>query len=186
MSKIFIAGSITIKRIDEAVTSRIDKMMCDHHDIIVGDADGVDSAIQKYLYDNHYANVIVYHSGKAPRNNIGCWETKAVHSKHKEGSREFYTAKDVEMAKDAEMGVMLWDTKSTGTLKNVIELVSQHKKSTIFINKLKKFQRVYNVNELELLTMVMAEADLKKADMKIKIFDRINQLKLQHLQPELI
>lgn len=186
MSKIFIAGSITIKCIDPIVIERINNILQNQYDIIVGDADGVDKSIQEYLHQENYPKVIVYHSGAKPRNNIGCWPTKAVSTHHKVGTREFFTAKDIEMAKDAEIGVMLWDTKSTGTLKNVIELVSQHKKSTVFINKDKRFQRVYNIDELELLTQAMSEAAFKKANMKIKIFDRINQLKQQYIQPELI
>lgn len=52
---------------------------------------------------------------------------------------------------------MLWDKKSTGTLKNIIELIKQHKKVTVFLQQEKKFQRVYNVDEFLLITQKMSE-----------------------------
>ena len=70
MEKIFIAGSISIKKLDESVTRRIDKMMNQGYEIILGDADGIDKAVQNYLNIQGYSKVTVYHSGTAVRNNI--------------------------------------------------------------------------------------------------------------------
>ncbi|MQW28393.1 hypothetical protein [Sinorhizobium meliloti] len=39
------------------------------------------------------------------------------------------------MAENAEIGFMLWDSKSTGTLSNIIELTRRGKKTVVFVNK---------------------------------------------------
>ena len=46
------------------------------------------------------------------------------------------------MAEAADYGLMIWDAKSTGTLSNVIELLSRKKKSLVFVNKEKEFKVV--------------------------------------------
>ena len=78
MEKIFIAGSISIKKLDESVTKRIDKMINQGYEIILGDADGIDKAVQNYLKIQGYNKVTVYHSGTTIRNNLGNWPTKSV------------------------------------------------------------------------------------------------------------
>ena len=65
------------------------------------------------------------------------WPTLArkshnVYSKAKVGSRAYFTAKDLEMARTSDYGLMIWDCKSTGTLSNVIELLREKKKSVVF------------------------------------------------------
>ena len=81
---------------------------------------------------------------------------------------------------------MLWDKKSTGTLKNIIELIKQHKKVTVFLQQEKKFQRVYNVDEFLLITQKMSELSLKNADKKINIYKSIASLKKVSIQPSFL
>jgi hypothetical protein len=45
MTKIFIAGSISIKHLDLKVKERIDNIIDANHTVLVGDADGVDYSI---------------------------------------------------------------------------------------------------------------------------------------------
>ena len=106
MEKIFIAGSISIKKLDESVTRRIDKMMNQGYEIILGDADGIDKAVQNYLNIQGYNKVTIYHSGTTVRNNLGNWSTKSVATKYRFGTRDFFTAKDLALANDADIGVM--------------------------------------------------------------------------------
>ncbi len=87
------------------------------------------------------------------------------------------------MAQVADFGLMIWDTKSTGTLSNVIELLARKKKSVVFVNKEKTFKTVGNVEQLEALVGCMSDHAKRKADEKIKLFDRITSLK--HEQPDL-
>jgi len=44
------------------------------------------------------------------------------------------------MAKDADVGLMIWDGKSTGTLSNIIELLTRKCNSKVFIHEEKVFQ----------------------------------------------
>ena len=66
--------------------------------VLVGDAKGVDSLVQKYLQKRNYENVWVYYAGNQIRNNFGHWPENQVVSKNNEKGREFYTLKDIQMA----------------------------------------------------------------------------------------
>ncbi|VBQ36407.1 hypothetical protein [Burkholderia pseudomallei] len=184
MTKIFIAGSISIKHLDPKVRERIDNIIDADHTVIVGDADGADSSIQSYLLERGANHAVVYCSGDKPRNNIGHWPVTCVQVKHAApGSRSFFTAKDIEMAKDADFGLMIWDAKSTGTLRNVIELLRRKKKSVVFVNKAKQFQTVGDVTQLESLVSFMSEPAMRKADEKIGLRESISELR--HEQAEM-
>lgn len=148
MTTIFISGSISIKKLDDEVINRLKNIMNRKCKVIIGDANGVDSMIQNIMSKENYKNVEVYCSGKYPRNNIGKWNVKNVYTNAPSKSRSFYTAKDLLMAHDCEYGMMVWDEKSKGTLKNVEELTSQQKKSIVYFNKRKRFIKISTEDDL--------------------------------------
>jgi hypothetical protein len=121
MTTVFIAGSISINRLHKNVQERIGKIVSSGLDVVVGDADGADTSIQKCLRDYQAVKV----TGNVPRNNVADWPVHNVYSKAKAGSRAYFTAKDLEMARESDYGLMIWDCKSTGTLSNVIELLRE-------------------------------------------------------------
>lgn len=166
-----------IKNLDSNVISRIDKIINSKFKVILGDADGIDTSVQQLLKGKEYDQVTIYCSGNQPRNNVGRWPLKVVTTDAPEGTRAFFTAKDLQLAKDADYGLMIWDTKSTGTLSNVIELLTLNKKSLVYINKLKDFKSVSNVNDLEKLIEIMSPDALAKAEAKIKLKSRIDSFK---------
>src|SRR6267154_5980205 len=139
MTTVFIAGSISISRLHEKVQERIHKIVSSDFNVVVGDAEGADTAIQECLHKYQAGKVTVYCTGDTPRNNVAEWPVHRVHSKAKIGSRAYFTAKDLEMAQHSDYGLMIWDCKSTGTLSNVIELLREKKKSVVFVNKNKDF-----------------------------------------------
>lgn len=186
MTSVFIAGSLSIKKINPSFLSRIDNIINENLSIIIGDADGVDRSIQEYLSLKKYQNVTVFYSGNQLRNNIGRWPTEQVLTEFEEGTKKFFTVKDMAMINSASYGLMLWDAKSTGTLKNVIELVCLNKKSTVFINKLASFQPVRNLEELEKLVGYMADGSIEKANQKINLKSRLLDLMNKRAQPNLI
>lgn len=186
MTTVFIAGSLTIKHLDLKVQERIMNIVHQDFDVIVGDADGVDTAIQQFLLDANYPHVTVFCTGEAPRNNIGNWAVHHVKTYHKPGSRAYFTAKDVAMAETADSGLMIWDTKSTGTLSNVIELLKNKKFSWVFINKLKTFLAVKNVDVLETLLEHMPPLARLKADTKISLNEKVQALRSRELQMALL
>ncbi len=152
------------------------------HPILVGDADGADTSIQQFLYENGARHVTVYCTGTMPRNNVGNWEVHSVTTYHKPGSRAYFTAKDIAMTVAADHGLMIWDTKSTGTLSNVIELLSARKNSLIFINKEKAFHKVLCVTDLAKLVARMTDSARIKADTKIGLLERIDELQSREQQ----
>jgi hypothetical protein len=177
MNKIFISGSMKIKNIDKKVKERIDNIINSDFSILLGDADGVDTSIQELVNSKGYRKVTIYCSGNHVRNNIGRWEIKKIITDHKENSRLFFTEKDIRMAKDCDYGLMVWDSKSTGTLSNIYELLIRNKKSLVFVNKLKSFIKITSINDFEKLTSFMTGNAFEKADKKIQLRKKIQGLK---------
>lgn len=186
MTTVFIAGSITIKHLDAKVRERMMNIVSQNFEVIVGDADGADLAIQQFLLDQNYRHVTVYCTGEAPRNNIGSWAVHQVATYHKPGSRAYFTAKDLAMAQVADTGLMIWDTKSTGTLSNVIELLSRKKYSWTFVNKLKTFHAIKSVESLELLLDFMPTPARMKADTKIGLSEKVSALRSREVQMSIL
>ncbi|EIT7145709.1 hypothetical protein L2778_003568 [Vibrio vulnificus] len=177
MTKVFISGSMKIKNLAPQVIFRLQHIVESGYEVMLGDADGVDSSIQHFFLDRQYKNVTVYCTGGVPRNNHGRWKVKSIDTDAKKGTRAYFTAKDIAMANDCDFGLMIWDSKSTGTLNNAIELLKQNKKSRVFVNKAKEFVRITSAEELESLIEYMSEFALKKANEKLKVEDVIQSIK---------
>lgn len=183
MTIVFLAGSMNIKYLDPQVKARIDRIVESEFDVVVGDADGVDTSIQTYLLERGAKRATVFCSGTKPRNNVGGWQVRAVDAKHAAGGRAFFTVKDIEMARVADYGLMVWDAKSTGTLSNVLELLKQTKKSVVFVNTERSFVTVGDMVQLEHLIRHMSPHAQSKADEKIDLFAKVDALR--HQQSEL-
>lgn len=176
MKKVFIAGSIKIKRLDQSFVERIRNIVSDEFEIVVGDANGADTSVQNELLKQSAERVTVYCSGNSPRNNVGGWKVKSVHSLAEPGTRAFFTAKDKVMAQDADYGLMLWDSASAGTLSNVLELVKGGKKCVVFVNKNKTFLNVKEPEDLNELVGVMSDGARREAEKKIGLSRKISEL----------
>lgn len=177
MTTVFIAGSISIKKLHPLFRERLANIVQSEFDVVLGDADGADSSIQQALVDLNAKKVTVYCAGLDPRNNIGGWPVERITSDATPGTRTFFTAKDVKMASVADYGLMVWDTKSTGTLGNVLELLRNGRKSVVFVNKDKKFINICDVKQIDELIGVMSDAARFKAEDKIKLSQKIGSLK---------
>ncbi|MCB1468632.1 MAG: XRE family transcriptional regulator, partial [Rhizobiaceae bacterium] len=173
MTTVFIAGSISISRLHEKVADRINKIVSSDFNVVVGDADGADTSIQECLQRYQARKVTVYCTGDSPRNNVAEWPVHRVVSKAKAGTRAYFTAKDLEMARHSDYGLMVWDCKSTGTLSNVIELLREKKKSVVFVNKNKDFVTVSDRDGLERLVTFMSDHARTKAEEKIGLTAKI-------------
>lgn len=132
MNTIFIGGSRHVSRLPIEVKKRLDNVVASGHQVIVGDANGADKAVQKHFFDAHYSHVTVFCSGYAPRNNLGSWATRSIDAPKGTKGFQFYAAKDREMAREADFGLMIWDGKSPGTVLNVLRLVQAGKISVLF------------------------------------------------------
>ena len=184
MTTVFIAGSISITRLHDTVSERIAKIVSSDFNVVVGDADGADTSIQQCLRHLDATKVTVYCTGQIPRNNLGSWPVNMIQSGARPGSRAFFTAKDIEMARASDFGFMIWDCKSTGTLSNVFELLNDGKKSVVFINKLKNFITISGKQDMENLLHLMSDHARLKAEAKIGIASRLATLSQEQLALE--
>jgi hypothetical protein len=78
VSSVFVAGSRQISRLPAEVNARLDTMIEKGFRILVGDANGADKVIQRYLADKSYPNVLVHCMTDHCRNNVGNWPTREI------------------------------------------------------------------------------------------------------------
>lgn len=142
MSKVFIGGSRRISRLTADVRRRIDRIIEKRLIILIGDANGTDKAVQRYLHSKRYDQIEVFCAGDMCRNNVGGWPVRMTSAKGKRKNFNFYATKDRVMAEEASVGLMIWDGKSKGTLMNVLRLVSQQKKVVVYIAPTKEFMNL--------------------------------------------
>ncbi|MCL2099204.1 MAG: hypothetical protein FWH24_02050, partial [Oscillospiraceae bacterium] len=88
--------------------------------------------------------VCVFASNGKARNNIGNWEIKNVAVDNNIKDFNFYSAKDLEMAKEADYGFMIWNGESKGTFNNILNLLNLNKELIIYYTVSKKFYTIKN------------------------------------------
>lgn len=175
MNKVFIGGSRRLSRLNADVRQRLDNILQKGYSVLIGDANGADKAVQQYLFDKNYKNVLVYCVGEKCRNNIGQWETKLVREPTGAGTLKdfrYYTIKDLEMIKDTDYGFMIWDTKSKGTLNNIVNLLQGNKIVIVYVSKDKKFYTLRALNDLEVLLTRCDKSSLEYLGKKLDLLQR--------------
>jgi adenine-specific DNA-methyltransferase len=115
MTKVLISGSRSIKVLPVEAIESINRIIAQNFRIIIGDADGIDSAVQAYLRGQGYRQVTVYYAkfnnlGK-PRNHHG-FSTVSVMGN--------YSNRDRMMCSFADYGLAIWDGRSPGTKANIV------------------------------------------------------------------
>jgi probable addiction module antidote protein len=131
MTTVFIGGSRQISRLPAQVKERLRNIVDKGHQVAVGDASGADKAVQKFFLEAAYDKVTVFCSRDTVRNNLRPWSTRPVAPGKSAKGFQFYAAKDREMARLADFGLMIWDGKSPGTALNVLRLVQAGKKAVL-------------------------------------------------------
>ncbi len=147
-SIVFVAGSRQISRLPAEVRSRLDTMIEKGFQILVGDANGADRAVQRYLAERSYPNVLVHCMKDHCRNNVGNWPTREVAAPRGAKGFDYYSLKDRAMAEKAEYGLMLWDGKSKGTVNNVVNLSRDRKPVVVYVAPTKQFQTIKTSDDL--------------------------------------
>lgn len=159
---IFISGSrngLVFGKLPKPVTEKIDDMMTKGYKILVGDANGVDKAVQSYLSEHNYHKTIIYYSGTQPINRASMdWPAKRVEVSPGLSGREMHTVKDIEMTNDCDGGFMVWNctylnrfgkkSVSKGTLSNMIRVLGQNKPAIVYNINDEKFYYLHNIEEL--------------------------------------
>ena len=119
--KYFVSGSKSISTLPESTIEVIDLFISLEAEFLVGDCYGVDAAVQKYLESKGYSNVTIYCSGMTPRNNFAPSAKICSCAENAVGltGRSFHYVKDMRMACDCDLAIMIWDGKSKGTGENI-------------------------------------------------------------------
>jgi len=147
MHSVFVAGSRTLSRLSPQIRERLDNIIERNFAVLIGDANGADKAVQRYLAQRQYRQVTVY-CMEICRNNIGEWPIRS-HAAEPGAKRDryYYGIKDSAMAKDATCGFMLWDSGSKGTLANAVNLLNADKKVVLYISPKKRFFNLYTIED---------------------------------------
>src|SRR5216684_7186254 len=139
MHSVFVAGSRALSKLNGQVKERLDNIVKQNFTVLVGDANGADKAVQRYLAERGYQHVVVYCMDVC-RNNVGNWPTqKHTAETRMRRDRQYFGIKDLAMARDASCGFMIWDGTSKGTLTNVVNLLEAQKKVLLFHSPKKHF-----------------------------------------------
>jgi hypothetical protein len=127
----FIGGSRSIQELSLRHLDFVAAVMAKGHHILIGDAPGVDTAVQNYLALKRYQNVTVYHSGPKCRVNSGSWVMYEVVTNVDYATGRYYGDKDKAMALVCDYGLMFHDGSSKGTSDNIERLKSSSKKCLV-------------------------------------------------------
>ena len=131
--KIVLGGSRHLEFIPKEIAERLLEWMDNSSEFLIGDAPGSDRAFQLFLNSKKYPYITVYTSADEVRNNLGNWQVEKIESGLKSKSNAVHAFKDRKMSQIADIGLMIWDGKSAGTLSNVIDLLSQGKNCYIWV-----------------------------------------------------
>jgi hypothetical protein len=148
-STVFVAGSRQISKLPTEVRVRLDTMIEKGFQILVGDANGADKAVQRYFALKSYPNVLVHCMKDHCRNNIGKWPTRQLVAPRGAKGFDYYSIKDRAMADAAEYGLMLWDGKSKGTVNNVVNLSRDHKPVVVYVASKREFRTIKALDDLK-------------------------------------
>ena len=155
--KVFIAGPRAISVLDAAVQVRLNNIYKSNYTVLVGDANGVDKAVQTYYSNLGFGNVIVYACEGKARNNIGSWAIQSVAVPAHIKGFDYYASKDKAMSDDADYGFMIWNGESKGTLSDIINLTKADKKTVVYLTTTKAFYNIENFENLKELVTICGE-----------------------------
>jgi hypothetical protein len=170
MKTVFVGGSRKVNRLNAAIRDRLQQMIQNRLEILVGDANGADRIVQGFFDEMKYKNVTVYCTGGICRNNVGGWPVMAVAPPHRTRDFEYFTAKDAAMARNADFGLMLWDGESSGTVVNAARLVALRKPTVIYMSPRREFLTLKSRDDLRRLL----------GSVRPDVSDRVNEYISEH------
>lgn len=111
--------------------------------ILVGDGNGADNAVQQYLADKSYPNVLVHCMRDHCRNNVGSCPTREVDAPRGAKGFDYYSHKDRAVAEAAEVRAdALGRQGQGGTVNNVVNLSRDHKPVVVYVASTREFRTV--------------------------------------------
>jgi hypothetical protein len=175
MNKVFIGGSRRITRLNTKAAQTMDNLVEKGLTVLIGDANGADKAVQDYLASKRYENVVVYCMQSRCRNNLGNWETKYIETSIKNNTFQYYSIKDIEMARESDCGFMIWDSKSKGTLNNIINLAKEQKPVYVYFSPTKAIYKICDRNDIAKLLERCDRTVLNRFEKDLKVSDWLLQ-----------
>lgn len=166
MKTVFVSGSRKISRLNQETRERMENIIKQGLEVAIGDANGSDKAVQSFFAEREYPNVTIYCTGNTCRNNVGAWKIHSVEADKDLSGRAFYTLKDKEMARNADVGMVLWDGKSTGSFNNILEMASQNKPVVVYFSPTREFINVKNLDDAKVLLSKCEAKDLAEITKK--------------------
>ena len=151
MSTVFLSGSRRISQLNDMVRNRLQNIVHRNLQVVVGDASGADKAMQSYLSEQGYTNVLVFCVGGSCRNNVRPWPFESVATDPNLKGRALYTQRDEAMAERADFGFVLWDGHSQGSLNNVLELLKRGKRAVVYFAPRKQFVNIRTAADVQRL-----------------------------------
>jgi len=171
--KVFMGGSRHISKLNENIRQGLDETLKNGPLVLVGDANGSDKAIQQHLYQRDYKEVNVFCSGAYCRNNLGNWHVRHVQTGRSTKDFSFYAAKDQQMSVEADLGFMLWDGKSKGTLNNILSLLEHGKKVSVYFSPKKLTINLHSPRDLTHLLKHCDRMSLDYFEKTIRVHERL-------------
>ncbi len=178
MTRVFIAGSRRLSRLNADVRRRIDTMVEKGFTILVGDANGADKAVQRYLAEKSYRNVIVHCMADNCRNNAADWPTREIAAPPGARGFAYYATKDQAMVDAAEYGLMLWDGESKGTLNSVISMVRQDKPVVVYLAPKNTFQNLRSDDDVIALLRQCDRARVQRFERELGLEPTLHRVPL--------
>lgn len=173
MSKVFFGGSRNLGRLNPAIRTRLRNLITNKHTVLVGDANGVDKAVQSFFSDEGYKDVVVYCVDGECRNNVGAWPIRAVASGGRKKDFAYYALKDAQASLDADYGFMIWDGESKGTLNNILNLIQQGKPALVYRSPSREFMQVKTTDDVARLAASCPPDVVEYLNKKIKLEKRV-------------
>lgn len=175
MKAVFIGGSRYISRLNDVIFERFQAILDARLGVFLGDANGADKSAQRWFAAHGYRDITIFHSGGAPRNNLGQWETRAIVPKSSKRDFHFHAAKDLAMADAADYGFMLWDGVSKGTLNNILNLLERGKKVVVYFAPTKDCKTLREIADVLPYLEFCPQIALDEFEAKIDLGARIAQ-----------
>lgn len=173
MSKIFFGGSRSLGRLNPAITTRLRNVIANNHTVLIGDATGVDKAVQSFFAAEGYRNIIVYCMDGECRNNVGDWKVTSIDAFGKKKDFAYFAMKDAQMSADADYGFMIWDGESKGTLSNVLNMIQQGKSALVYQSASQEYLQINAMDDVVRLVAGCSSEVVNYLNKKIKLETRI-------------
>jgi hypothetical protein len=168
MSNVFVGGSRHLGRLNPAIRTRLSNLMTNKHTVLIGDANGVDKAVQSFFAEGGYHDVIVYCMDGACRNNVGNWQVKSIDSGGRKKDFAYYAMKDAQMSVEADYGFMIWNGESKGTVNNLLNLVQQGKSALVYRAPSREFIQIKTTSDINLLIATCSSAVVEYFNKRIQ------------------